>query len=427
MQRLVLALYQIIGTLLLPLLILALLIRSRRQPEYRSRLFERLGFCSLAKSKNGIIIHGASLGEITSLKPFIIGVIKALPDTPITVTSFTPAGSKQIKHLFGDSVNHTYLPVDSIICNWLFLKRLKPTVAIFMETELWPSLCYQLKKRNAKLLLINARLSEKSTIQYQKISPLIKLTLNQFDEIQAQTSNNADRFLSLGANSSKVSVKGNLKFDIAMPADLGHKISNLKKTLDNRVTWVIGSSHIDEEDLLLDVFQVLKKQLPHLLLLLAPRHPERYRPLEQKFQQRHLTYKLRSEDSQISNDTDIWLIDTIGELLLFYAVGDICTVAGSFDNTGGHNALEPALFGKAITVGPNTFGILELNQALLKANALLQHDSLEVEKISNDLLNLFNSKQRQKELGHNSNCFLIANRGATQSAISTLQSFIELN
>ena len=427
MQRLALVLYQVVGILLLPLLILALLIRSRKQPEYRHRVHERLGFCSLAKSKNGIIIHGASLGEITSLKPFILGVIKALPNTPVTVTSFTPAGSKQIKHLFGDSVNHSYLPFDSIICNWLFLKRLRPRAVVFMETELWPSLCHQLKQCNAKLLLINARLSIRSTNQYRKISPLIRLTLHQFDAIQAQTANNANRFLSLGADSNKITVKGNLKFDIAMAPDLTDRISRLKKTLDNRAVWVIGSSHIDEEDLLLNVYQILKKKLPRLLLILAPRHPERYNPIKQKLNKRNLTYSLRSKDTQLSGDADIWLIDTIGELLLFYAVGDICTVAGSFDNTGGHNTLEPALFGKAITVGPNTFGTLELNDALLKANALLQHNSLKTEKISNDLLDIFNSKQKQKELGHNASCFLAANRGATQHAISTLQSFIEPN
>ena len=424
MQRLVLALYQLAGIVLLPLIIIALLVRSRKQPEYRARLLERLGFCSKAKHKGGIIIHGASLGEITSLKPFITGVVKTFPNAPITITSFTPAGSKQVKHLFGNKVNHSYLPFDVAICNWIFLKRLQPSAIVFMETELWPSLAFQAKKSCAKLMLINARLSDKSTMQYQKISRLIELTLNQFDAIQAQSPNNAERFISLGADSEKVSSAGNLKFDIAMPVELNHKTNQLKAIVSNRPVWTIGSSHTDEEDLLLGVFLELKKQIPALLLVLAPRHPERYIPLEQKLKGFNLSYCRRSDKAPLSESVDVWLIDTIGELLLFYAVANVCTVAGSFDDTGGHNTLEPALFGKAITVGPHTQGTQELNSALLEANALLQHQSLNTEEITCDLLTLFNSIQKQEEFGHNASCFLANNRGATQHAITTLDKLL---
>ncbi len=420
MQRLALALYQLAGTAILPLLVLALLIRSRKQPEYRSRLLERLGFCPPPASTNGIVIHGSSLGEITSLKPFITAVIEQFPGETITVTSFTPAGSTQVKHLFNDQVNHTYLPVDSFICNWIFLKRLQPRAIVFMETELWPSLSYQAQKANTKLLLINARLSERSTVQYRKILPLIKLTLNQFDAIQAQSPDNEDRILSLGANPQNVTTRGNLKFDIAKPEDINKKVHDIKIMVGSRPVWVIGSTHTDEEDLLLNVFHNLKQQMPTLLLVIAPRHAERYSALEQKIKRHHLTYSVRSKGGLLSKDADTWLIDTVGELLLFYAVGDICTVAGSFDNTGGHNTLEPALFGKAITVGPQTMGTPELTEALLSNNALLQHNSFNAEDITRDLLALFESKQKREELGNNANIFLLKNRGATQQAITTL-------
>lgn len=421
MQRLVLALYQLAGMVLLPLIIIALLVRSRKQPEYRARLLERLGFCSKAKGKGGIIIHGASLGEITSLKPFITQVLEQFPNIPVTVTSFTPAGSKQVEHLFGQRVNHTYLPFDIPVCNWIFLNRLKPSVIVFMETELWPSLTFQAKKSNAKLMLINARLSNKSVTQYQKVSRLIKLTLNQFDTIQAQSPENAARFISLGAPENHVANKGNLKFDIAKPENINSEANRLKKISGNRPVWTVGSSHTDEEDLLIDVFLALKKHVPTLLLVLAPRHSERYKAIEGKLQTHNLTYNCRSNKASLSAAADVWLIDTIGELLLFYAVADICTVAGSFDDTGGHNTLEPALFGKVITVGPHTHGTQELNNALLEANALLQHSSLSTKDITNELLSLFSSKQKQEELGNNAEAFLAKNRGATQSAITALE------
>ncbi|HEY7771816.1 MAG TPA: 3-deoxy-D-manno-octulosonic acid transferase [Marinagarivorans sp.] len=425
MQRFILALYQIIGTLLLPTLALALLVRSRRQPEYRRRIKERFGLCPRPRHSGGIVVHGASLGEITSLKPFISALIDAYPNKTITVTSFTPAGSKQVERLFGNRVNHAYLPFDSPVCNWLFLRRVQPCAVVFMETEIWPSLLHQSKSLPSKLMLINARLSAKSVRAYQKIKPLIAIALAQFDEIHAQSQANAEAFIQLGADAGRVSMSGNLKFDLFPPANVHQRAREISKTIGERPTWTVGSCHQDEEDLLLAAFSEVKKRCPSALLMLAPRHPERYQPLSEKLTALNIPYTRRSQSESFNDGSDVWLIDTMGELLLFYAIADVCTVAGSFDNTGGHNPLEPAFFAKAITVGPNIKGIQDLANTLLDANALIKHASATPNDIAAEISRLLLSENERDRLGTNALRLLENNRGATEKSISALRELIE--
>ena len=424
MSRFILAIYQLLSILLLPVLAVALFIRSRKQPEYRQRIKERFGLCPYPKQTGGIIVHGASLGEITSLKPFIHALVKACPDKAITVTSFTPAGSQQVARLFGSRVGHTYLPFDCPACNWLFLRRLQPCAVVFMETEIWPSLLHQAKKLPCKLMLINARLSAKSVLAYQRVKPLIAITLAQFDVIHAQNQANAEAFIQLGANAARVSVSGNLKFDLRPPDNVAQQILELSKAIGTRPTWTVGSCHRDEEDLLLAAFNAIKKHCPSALLILAPRHPERYQPLSEKIQALNIPYTRRSKNPSLDDNSDIWLIDTMGELLLFYAVGDVCTVAGSFDDTGGHNPLEPAFFAKAITVGPNIKGIQDLTETLLNAKALIKHSNATADNIATDVSRLLLSENERDRLGANALRLLEGNRGATQQSISALRELL---
>ena len=428
MKRAILTAYQTLSTLLLPVIVLALLLRARTQSAYGKRIGERLGYCpkpcTKAKPlKGSIVIHGASLGEISALKPFIEQVIEYFPQHLITVTSFTPAGSSQIQKLFGLRVNHAYLPIDNPLCNSLFLSRLKPNAMVFMETELWPSLIAQAHKRNIKLLLINARLSPKSVRRYKKINLLIQPALQRFNRVLTQSDDNKARFLQLGAQVKSTLTTGNLKYDLQASDKTYALIHQLKQAINNRPIWVVGSSHQDEEALILSAFNQVRLQHPNVLLVLAPRHSERFEPIAVQLQNQGLNFVKRSQPQTPNNSTHVWLIDTIGELLAFYGVATVCTVAGSFGKTGGHNPLEPALFSKAATLGPNMQNAEQLTAQLLAANGIIQQQNSNSQTLANHIIRLLNAPKEREILGNNAHALLQTNQGATQKA---LQALIEL-
>jgi 3-deoxy-D-manno-octulosonic-acid transferase len=415
--------YQISGTLLLPIITSALVIRSFKQREYRQHISQRLGLAPKEIPTGGIIIHGSSLGEITALKPFIEQALKEFPQHSITVTCFTPAGRQQIINLFGNQVHYGYLPIDSPLCNALFLNRLKPKAIVFMETEIWPSLIEQAHKRGIKQILINARLSERSVKSYRKISALITPSLKKLNGIYPQSKEDKNRFELLGANASSCQQLGNLKYDLKLNIALLPIINEIKTELKGRCAWIIGSSHEDEEDELLNVVSLLMQTHPNLLVIIAPRHKERFKPIEVKLNARGLRWTKRSQMKTPSQTMQVWLIDTLGELLLFYGIADICTVAGSFGNTGGHNILEPALFKKCITFGPNMKNAQALAAGLLAENAALQDKNFT--ELLSTIDRLIQVPQERKTLGEKSSAFLSQNSGATQKSLSMLKSLID--
>ncbi|WP_054114137.1 3-deoxy-D-manno-octulosonic acid transferase [Marinagarivorans algicola] len=429
MTRAILAVYQLLSILLLPFIVIGLLVRARTQAAYGKRLGERLGFCPKPRNKDksgNLVIHGASLGEIAALKPFIEQVMQQYTHYTVTVTSFTPAGSSQIKKLFGQHVHHTYLPIDNPLCNGFFLNRLKPDAIIFMETELWPSLIQQARKRDIQLLLINARLSKKSVPNYQKIHLLITPVLQCFNAILAQSDENKTHFLQLGANPNTTYTAGNLKYDLQLNDTTKTLITTLTKTLDNRPVWVVGSSHQDEETLIFTAFKKILIEHPNTLLVLAPRHAERYSPIIEQLQEHAFKFVQRSRAQAPSHDTQVWLVDTIGELLAFYGIASVCTVAGSFGATGGHNPLEPALFHKATTLGPNMQNAAELTQQLLAAHAIIQQPNNNAQTLADNITQLLSSHEKREQLGANAYALLQQNQGATKKALEALNKVVPL-
>ncbi|MDZ7925261.1 MAG: 3-deoxy-D-manno-octulosonic acid transferase [Marinagarivorans sp.] len=422
MTALALKVYQISATLLLPFITCALVVRSFKQREYRQYIGQRLGFCPKKIPAGGIIIHGSSLGEITALKPFIELSLKELPEYSITVTCFTPAGRQQIINLLGGRVNYAYLPIDSPPCNALFLHRLKPKAIVFMETEIWPSLIAQAHKRGIQQILINARLSERSVKNYQKISALITPTLKKLNGIYPQSDDDKKRFELLGANNYSCQTLGNLKYDLKLNTALLPAISVIKKQLEGRCVWVIGSSHEDEEDMLLDIAAHLVHANPHLLVVIAPRHKERFKCLAEKLDAHGLAWVSRGAHTVPTKLTKIWLIDTLGELLTFYGAADICTVAGSFGHAGGHNPVEPALFKKCITFGPNMQNAQSLATGLLIANAARQDSN--TEELALTIQRLIKNTEERCALGQNAGQFLSSNSGATEKNIMKLKALL---
>lgn len=369
--------YRVILLLLMPFLLLALLFRSLNNPQYRQRLSERLGLFPTADDsrknvKGGIIVHAASVGEVIAISPFVEQLIQQYPHLPITITTFTPTGSAQVTKQFGTRVQHAFLPLDIIPCTQLFLTRLQPKLMIFMETELWPNLINQCANKKIKLLLINGRLSAKSVKNYQKINALIKPTLNHFDKILCQSHDNLHNFLQLGADIERCKVSGNLKFDISISDTVREKQAKLAAILPkNRPIWLVASTHPGDEEITLAAFNIIKKTLPQLLLIIVPRHPERFGSVAKLCIDQGYSLAKRSENILVT-EQDIWLLDTLGELMAAYALADIVTMGGSFSHIGGHNPLEPALFKKPIIVGNDMNNFTEILMQLQQNQGIFQ-------------------------------------------------------
>ncbi|TLU64676.1 3-deoxy-D-manno-octulosonic acid transferase [Thalassotalea litorea] len=427
-----LLIYQLLSLLLLPLLLLALLVRSRKQVAYRQRIGERLGWVGI-QQHGGIIVHAASVGEVMAIKPIVEGLLKQYPELPLTVTTFTPTGSAQVTKQFGDRVQHCYIPLDNMISVNLFLSTLKPKLLILMETELWPQLIHSTFKRNIPLLLINARLSQKSLASYQKLRWLISPALNKFHRILAQSEENRDRFISLGAAPERVSHSGNLKYDIRLTEALETKVEALRQLpIANHRVVVAGSTHQGEEALIIKAFINVKELYPDLLLVLVPRHPERFDKVQDLCQQHGLAVARRSANDAIGEQTDVWLVDTLGELLAFYGIADICIVAGSFFEVGGHNPLEPALFAKPIIVGPNMANFNDVCEQLLRAEGMVQlkgvqhapHQQQLHQHLQHELQHLLGARDEAKALGQNAAALLAKNQGAAQRTQTEIEQLL---
>ena len=422
--------YRVVVLLLLPLVLLALLFRSLTQAQYRARILERLGFLPDHLKPNGIVVHAASVGEVLALKPFIEKLLIQYPDTDITLTTFTPTGSAQVDKLFAQRVQHVYLPIDNIISSTLFLRRLKPKAMIFMETELWPNLIAHCRRKNIALLLINGRLSKKSITGYAKLAWLITPTVQAFDDILTQSEQDKRHYQTMGALAAQCHCSGNLKFDITVTSDLAKKQQDLAQYLPSkhlpqkRPVWLLASSHQGDETLALRAFELLKQQHPSLLLIIVPRHPERFTHVAHLAAQAGNRVIKRSDHQAVSDDTNVWLIDSLGELLAVCALANVVTMGGSFNDVGGHNPLEPALFRKPLIVGHNMSNFKEITSQLTQANAMIQLTEIDEGKIPAQLAttvsHILTDEDKANKLGENAYQVVLANQGATDLSLAYL-------
>ncbi|MDO6486279.1 lipid IV(A) 3-deoxy-D-manno-octulosonic acid transferase [Colwellia sp. 6_MG-2023] len=427
-----LLIYRILLLLLTPIILLALLFRSFSNSQYRQRLSERFGFTSstiLLNKQNtkGIVVHAASVGEVIAITPFVELLLQQYPTYPITITTFTPTGSAQVKKHFGSRVQHTFLPLDILPCTSLFLNRLQPQLMIFMETELWPNLISQCANKRIKLLLINGRLSANSMKSYQKISTLITPTLNHFDKILCQSHDNLDNFLQLGAESDRCQVSGNLKFDISLNATTEDKQRTLAQFLPpHRPIWLVASTHQGDEEIALAAYNVIQEKFPQLLLVLVPRHPERFSSVAKLCINQGYSLAKRSESEQVTNH-NIWLLDTLGELIAAYALADIVTMGGSFSDIGGHNPLEPALFKKPIIVGNDMKNFTDILLQLQKNNGIIQLPILEnknQQALAQAVIHLLNNTQAAQLLGSQAHKVVLNNQGASTRTLAQVKELV---
>ena len=423
-------LYRLLLLALLPVVLLLLLIRSKSNAQYRQRLSERLGFLPADFKQGGIVVHAASVGEVLALKPFVEKLIQANPNLAITFTTFTPTGSAQVTKLFGDRVQHCYFPLDIYFCSQLFLKVLAPKALVFMETELWPNTIKLAKKQQCRLLLINGRLSASSMKSYRKLAWLITPTLHSFDHIFTQSQENLENFVQLGAQPHYCSVSGNLKYDLTLNDDVSEKQLELSQYLPfDRKIWVMASTHIGDEKIALAAHKQLLKQHPNLLLVIVPRHPERFEQVAKLCKNQGFFLEQRSAKQMVNADTQVWLLDSLGELMTMYSLTSVVVMGGSFSNIGGHNPLEPALFKKPIIVGPDMSNFNEVMQQLTEVNGLIELNSSAdfSTQLAQHIELLINDENKALELGQQAYQVISANQGASDLSLTKLQSLIEEN
>lgn len=410
-----LLIYRIFIALLLPIVFLFLLLRSNNNKGYRLRWSERLGFTNSVFKKGGIVVHAASVGEVLALRPFIDELLVQQKDLPITVTTFTPTGSAQVTKIWGDKVQHCYLPLDFFISNWLFLAALAPKAMVFMETELWPCMIAQAKNRQTILQLVNGRLSQHSMRQYKKIAWLIEPTLMKFDSILCQSTENLNNFIELGANTHQCKMLGNLKYDISTSAAIESKRQELAGFLPkDRYIWVVASTHAGDEVLALQAFEKIQKQRADILMVLVPRHPERFDQVAKLCEQYKFEVARRSKKELITEHCDIWLLDSLGELMSIYAEAELVTMGGSFSDIGGHNPLEPALFKKPVIVGPRMDNFEEVFEQLQQEKGIIQLENGDFAMLlANAVLELSADDSMASSLGENAFNVVKRNQGAT--------------
>lgn len=370
-------LYSLLFHLALPLIAGRLIWRAWRAPAYARRIAERFAFGLPPLKPGGIWVHAVSVGESIAAAPMIKALLERYPQLPITITCMTPTGSERIQALFGGPeyqgrVQHCYMPYDLPWAAQRFLNRLQPGLAVVMETELWPNHIHQCWRRGIPVALANARLSERSARGYGRFARLTAPMLAELSLIAAQTEAEAQRFVALGARADSVEVTGSIKYDLSIDSQLPERAADLRRhwAADQRPVWIAASTHAGEDEIVLAAHRQLLQHFPDALLILVPRHPERFGSVFELCQRAGLVTCRRSLQQPVEAATQVLLGDTMGELLFLYALADIAFVGGSLVPNGGHNLLEPAALGKPVLSGPELFNFLEIAAQLRSAGAL---------------------------------------------------------
>lgn len=364
-------LYQLVVYLLVPFACVALGLRSLREKSYRGGFAERFGF-GASSTAPSIWVHAVSVGEVQAASELVKELRRRYPDVPLTLTTVTPTGAARARALFGSEVDIRYVPYDLIGSVRRFFDRVRPRVAVILETELWPNLYDECGRRGVPLVLASARISPRSVGRYRKLASLFREALSNGIVIAAQSKGDAERFVSIGANPARTHVIGNVKFDLHVPADHRERGAALRArhAARDRFVWVAGSTHEGEEQLVLQAHAALRAAGVDALLVLAPRHPPRFPTVAARLQSAGLSFVRCSTGSSATASTDVVLLDSIGELSQYYAAADLAFVGGSLVPIGGHNLLEPAALGVATITGPHVFNAEDVAAALVADGAV---------------------------------------------------------
>ncbi|MCG8613108.1 MAG: lipid IV(A) 3-deoxy-D-manno-octulosonic acid transferase [Pseudomonadales bacterium] len=414
-------LYSALFYLFSPLILARLLYRSKRAPAYAKRWSERLGFMHCPPEVRGAIwVHAVSVGEVVAAVPLIERILKQYPERPVVVTTMTPTGSARLKAALGDQVFHVYAPYDTPDCVQRLIRKIQPSALLIMETELWPNMLHYTRKSGARVLLVNARLSERSMKGYARVGWLARPMLQSLSSIYAQDQAGADRFQCLGVNPQQIEVTGSIKYDLSVADEVLERGRQLRTQMGiARPVWIAASTHEGEDDIILKAHKTVQDVCPEAILILVPRHPERFNDVVRLAAKVFETGVSRKSDPEsISENTRILVGDTMGELMEMYAASDIAFVGGSLIPRGGHNPLEPAALGLPVMMGDGTFNFAEICAALEAAGGL---HIVSEPSLSDQVLEWLKAPQRAAQVGEQAGQFVAENRGALDRVMALIK------
>ena len=409
------AIYSILLHLLIPFVLLRLLWRGRRQPGYLHHVPERFGFYSVASARPLIWLHTVSVGETRAAEPLVQALQEHWPDHHILLTHMTPTGRETGEQVFGDKVSRCYLPYDLPFAVARFLSHFRPRLGLLLETEIWPNLIHQCRRRSVPLHLVNARLSERSARGYARFAGFTRATLRELAGIAAQTEADAQRLIALGA--ADVQVCGNLKFDRSpRPQDL-ELGKRFRDWFGPRPVLLAASTREGEEEKVLQAVE--RAAHPDLLTVIVPRHPQRFAAVASLLAERGIPFQRRSEERPVGAAARVVLGDSLGELYGFYAACDIAFVGGSLLPLGGQNLLEACAAGKPVLVGPHTFNFEEATRLAVQAGAALQVG--DEEELGRALAELLGDTDRRQRMGEAGMSLMRQHQGAARRIVALLQ------
>lgn len=427
-------LYSLALWLLFPYIFFRLVWRARRQPEYLQHIGERFGFYSLRSSKPIIWLHAVSVGETRATQTLVARLITSYPDHQILLTNTTPTGRSTSEQLYGNSVLRAYLPYDYSFAVKRFVRYFQPRLGILMETEIWFNLIHSCHRSGTPVLLLNARMSEKSSRGYARFSQLTLNAFNELSAIAAQTAEDAARLSKLGAKN--VSVTGNLKFDIDPPLHMFELGEQLRRQLGPHRSILLAASTRDgEEELLLDAMQSIN--IPGFLLVVVPRHPQRFPVVAEMLKQRDIPFVFRSELTQSESsdttscslqaiDPDIKVVvgDSMGEMFAYYVATDLAFIGGSLLPFGGQNLIESCAVGTPVLLGPHMYNFEEAARLAISAGAAIQVSDMA--EFAGRLRDFFNNPVMQINMRKQCIDFVAANRGATEKSLQLAMRYLKV-
>ncbi|WP_087821429.1 lipid IV(A) 3-deoxy-D-manno-octulosonic acid transferase [Photobacterium aquimaris] len=418
-------LYTLLLTLIAPILLWGLYRTKPGKPAFGARWKEHFGFTpSLLTTEQPIWIHAASVGEAIAIVPVIKALKQAYPEQAIVVTTTTSTGAEQIAKL-GDLVEHRYMPIDFGWCVRGFLKVIKPRLFLIVEKELWLNTLTCVHHQKIPTIIVNARLSERSAKRYQSFSFFTHQLINKIDRILCLHNDDAQRFITIGAQQHQLTVTGSIKYDISIADTVFEQAHQLRQQLGNqRPIFVAASTHQGEDEQVLDAYQTVQQQYSNAMVIIVPRHPERFDSVAKLALDRGLQVHRRTDTTPINTNTQLYLADTMGEMLVMLATADMTFMGGSLvgEKVGGHNLLEPAAVAKPAIIGPSYYNFEDITQQLLAAGAIeICHNS---RQLAQQLIALFNDPKRQHHMGAQGQRIVIENQGAVNKTIASISNYL---
>lgn len=417
-------LYTLAMYLVTPLMLLRLLARGLRSRPYRRRWPERFGFFAHPDLHGSLWVHAVSVGEVNAAVPLIRELAQAYPHAPVVVTTVTPTGSARVHQLFGEGVFHVYLPYDLPFSVNRFLRQVRPRLALIVETEIWPNLYFACRARGIPLMIVNARLSRRSLRGYRPLRALARSALRCVRVIAAQSRSDAARYRLLGADPQQIIVTGNMKFDMPIPDNAVAVGSQMRAQWGSgRPVWIAASTHEGEELAVLEAHRQVMREFPEALLLLAPRHPERFRLVEHLTRTQGFTSATRSAQGAPAAQHQVFVIDAMGQLMPYFSCADVAFVGGSLVRVGGHNVLEPAALSTPVLVGPYTFNFQEITLSLIQHHGAAR--VADAAQLAAQVSGLLRDPQLQRSMGAAAHSVFERERGAVQRVMHLVDSLLQ--